>query len=615
MKMQKISTICAAVACALSMSANAADVQDLANLQAAPATQNAAVMSSGYGGDNINQILGLAGATQMKAVKTVNVGNGVTKVRFQQEFNGIPVFGHSIAATKTAMGMLTDVQGQILDLDNKFFSTKARISADMAMNSALGKSATLSKSPGAHVYNKENDLFIYMIDEQPTLVRRVSYVVAGENGAEPTRPVFFINAQTGATELEYDNLQHATGPGGNAKTGQYHYGTDFSEIPVTASGSNSVMSNANVKTVDLNHSTNGSTAYSFAGTENTHKAINGAYSPLNDAQYFGNVIFDMYNAYVGTNPLTFQLTMRVHYSNNYENAFWDGSAMTFGDGATTFYPLVSLDVSSHEVSHGFTEQNSGLVYSKQSGGMNEAFSDMAGEAAEYFMNGTNDWMVGEQIFKGNGALRYMDDPTKDGRSIGHADNFTSSMDVHYSSGVYNKAFYLLSTTAGWDVQKAFATMALANQTYWTANSTFDAGACGVESAAGDKGYNVADVTAAFAAVGVACGGGGGGTGGVFDVGGTVENVSVNRRKWQRYTLDVPAGSSDLTVHIHGGSGDADLYMRYGAQSTTNSYDCRPYATGNDETCTFANPQAGTWHVDVRGYTNVTGLTIDWGYNN
>jgi vibriolysin len=225
-------------------------------------------------------------------------------------------------------------------------------------------------------------------------------------------------------------------------------------------------------------------------------------------------------------------------------------------------------------------------------------------------------MVGEQIFKGTGALRYMIDPTDDGRSIGHASDFTSGMDVHYSSGVYNKAFHLLSTTAGWNVQSAFATMALANQTYWTASSTFDAGACGVQSAAGDKGYSVADVTAAFAAVGVACGGTTPpGPGGDTDVSGSVENITIKRRKWARYTMDVPAGSSDLEVSITGGTGDADLYMRHGAQSTTRNYDCRPYLTGNEETCTFATPASGTWHVDVRGYTNVSGLTINYGYNN
>ena len=167
-----------------------------------------------------------------------------------------------------------------------------------------------------------------------------------------------------------------------------------------------------------------------------------------DAHYFGNVVFNMYNAYLGVRPISQKLLMRVHYSSNYENAFWDGTAMHFGDGASTFYPLVSLDVASHEVSHGFTEQNSNLTYSGQSGGMNEAFSDMAGEAAEFYMKGKNDWMVGYEIFKGTGALRYMDNPTKDGASIDHASKYTSSLDVHYSSGVYNKAFYLLATKAG-----------------------------------------------------------------------------------------------------------------------------------------------------------------------
>lgn len=93
----------------------------------------------------------------------------------------------------------------------------------------------------------------------------------------------------------------------------------------------------------------------------------------------------MYQDWLGAPPLAFQLQLRVHYSSGYENAFWDGAAMSFGDGASTFYPMVSLDVTSHEISHGFTEHNSGLVYSGESGGMNEAFSDMAGEAAESYM--------------------------------------------------------------------------------------------------------------------------------------------------------------------------------------------------------------------------------------
>ena len=69
----------------------------------------------------------------------------------------------------------------------------------------------------------------------------------------------------------------------------------------------------------------------------------------------------MYQEWYGINPLKTDLTLRVHYGDGFENAFWDGKQMTFGDGADIFYPLVSLDVTAHEVSHGFTEFNSGLL--------------------------------------------------------------------------------------------------------------------------------------------------------------------------------------------------------------------------------------------------------------
>lgn len=151
-----------------------------------------------------------------------------------------------------------------------------------------------------------------------------------------------------------------TGPGGNTKAGLYEYGTDYGNLDVAQSsdGNTCTMQNTRVKNIDLNHSSSNqsSLAFSYPCLRNTHKEINGAYSPLNDAHYFGGVVYEMYDQWYNTAPLSFQLQMKVHYSNNYENAFWDGSAMTFGDGQTYFYPLVSLDVVSHEVSHGFTDQ-------------------------------------------------------------------------------------------------------------------------------------------------------------------------------------------------------------------------------------------------------------------
>lgn len=76
-----------------------------------------------------------------------------------------------------------------------------------------------------------------------------------------------------------------------------------------------------------------------------------------------------------------------------------------------------------------------------------------------------------------------------------------------------------------------------------------------------------------------------------------------------YTFEVPAGATDLTFDISGGSGDADLYVRYGADPTTSSYDCRPYKGGNTENCSFASPQAGTWHVMIRGYQAYSGMSL------
>jgi vibriolysin len=285
--------------------------------------------------------------------------------------------------------------------------------------------------------------------------------------------------------------------------------------------------------------------------------------------------------------------------------------MTFGDGATTFYPLVSLDVAAHEVSHGFTEQNSGLVYSGQSGGINEAFSDMAGEAAENYMKGSNDWLVGAQIFKGNGSLRYFEDPTRDGSSIGHASDYYDGIDVHHSSGVYNRAFYLLANTSGWNTRKAFEVFVLANRLYWGANTTYDQGACGVTKAATDLGYSLTDVAAAFTTVGVnaSCGTTPPPSGSVLQNGVPVTGLSAAKGGKVNFTIDVPAGKSKLVVASSGGTGDADLYVKFGALPTSTSYDCRPYKGGNAETCTLNSPKAGTWYVQLSGFSAFSGVTL------
>jgi serine protease len=95
---------------------------------------------------------------------------------------------------------------------------------------------------------------------------------------------------------------------------------------------------------------------------------------------------------------------------------------------------------------------------------------------------------------------------------------------------------------------------------------------------------------------------------------SVTDVSVGRRAWQRYTIDIPAGMATLNVNMSGGTGDGDLYVRRGSQPTTATYDCRPYKTGNNESCSFNNPTADTWHISVYGYTAASGITINVDYN-
>ncbi|WP_426700438.1 M4 family metallopeptidase [Rhodanobacter sp. Col0626] len=600
----RLKLLVAAIGMATASAATAANTQTLhaQNLGAVPVSSLAAHL-------NLGQNMTLAPRS------SVAIAGGHQVVRQQQMFRGVPVYGRSIAVVQDAQGNALRATGELLqEAQLNLASVAPRLNSAAAI-AALKAHAHTTLTGGATLANQKTDLFVYPQDNGPTkLVYRVSYFVGGTH---PSRPTAIIDANTGAVIKSWEGLTDAsaTGPGGNQKTGQYTYGTDYAALDVTQSGSTCTLVNTNVKTYNLNHGSSGGSVVSFTCPNSNTDAINGAYSPVNDAHHFGGVVHDMYNSYTGAPPLNMQLVMKVHYLSNYENAFWDGSAMYFGDGASTFYPLVSLDVTSHEISHGYTEQNSGLEYDGQSGGMNEAYSDIAGEAAEFYDRGAADFLVGADIVKtsagiGN-ALRYMCNPPQDGGSIDNAADYNSGLDVHYSSGVYNKSYCLLAKTSGWDAKKAFQVYALANKSYWTATSTFNSGACGVESAATDLGYSVSDVVAAFAGVGVTCPGGGDPGGSTTELQNNVgvTGVSAATGADNDYFITVPAGATNLVMSISGGSGDADLYTKFGSAPTTSSYDCRPYKSGNAESCTVAAPSAGKYYVKAHAYAAYSGVTV------
>jgi Zn-dependent metalloprotease len=165
------------------------------------------------------------------------------------------------------------------------------------------------------------------------------------------------------------------------------------------------------------------------------------------------------------------LVLNVHYGVKYQNAFWDGSEMVFGDGDGKIFINFdkSLDVVAHELTHGVTQYNANLVYKGQSGALNEHFSDVFGTAITQWANKetaqTADWLIGDEIMGPElfgEALRSMIEPGtaydnplmgKDPQPNHMAHYYTGSGDnygVHINSGIPNKAFYLVSMKIGTD---------------------------------------------------------------------------------------------------------------------------------------------------------------------
>lgn len=179
-----------------------------------------------------------------------------------------------------------------------------------------------------------------------------------------------------------------------------------------------------------------------------------------DAQYGTDVTWDYYEDVHGRRGIAGDgkgSYNRVHYGNKYNNAFWDDSCfcMTYGDGdGVQMGPLVSLDVAGHEMTHGVTSKTAALTYSGESGGLNEATSDIFGTLVEFHAanpEDPGDYLIGEKIVRdgfGKDALRSMDQPSKDGKSADCWDTSVKDLDVHYSSGVANHFAYLLAEGSG-----------------------------------------------------------------------------------------------------------------------------------------------------------------------
>jgi Zn-dependent metalloprotease len=524
---------------------------------------------------------------------------GHTHVRYAQTKNGLPVVGQELVVHVDPAGRIYAVNGTARDGEN--VPAVARISRDAATTTALrGTQGTGLSAESAQLVYYRTDL--------GRLALAYEVVVTGEGLDLPVRDHVFVSARDGSILGRYTDIHTAL----NRAVYSANNGTS---LPGTLKRSE------------------GQAATGDAHVDGNYDKLGGTYNC-----YKTNFNRDSYNN-AGA-----QLKSTVHYSSNYVNAYWNGTQMVYGDGNGVDSGMLGLsaDVTTHELTHAVTENESNLTYSGESGGLNEAMSDIFGAYCESWASGT--WattnavfMVGDDIWTpatAGDALRYMYDPAKDGVSLDYWTSTAGSKDVHYSSGIANLAFTLLSkggthprgkstvNVTGIGVQKAGAIFYKANTDLMTASTTFAQAKTYTEQAAaalyGTGAAEIASVTAAWQAVGV-----GSGTTPpptcsstiALSNGVTVTNVSADTSTWScTYTLSVPAGQSSLKFDLSGGTGDGDLYVKYGAAPTTTTYDCRPYLSGNTESCSFTNPASGTWYVKIYGYSAASGMSLKGTYS-
>jgi Zn-dependent metalloprotease len=223
-----------------------------------------------------------------------------------------------------------------------------------------------------------------------------------------------------------------------------------------------------VETYNMQKGTTYASAVDFTDNDNYWNTTTNQDNAALDAHFGAEKTYDYYfnihnrNSYDNLGSI---LQSYVHYSSSYNNAFWNGTVMTYGDGnGTTFSPLTVLDIAAHELSHGVTEYTSNLVYSYESGALNESFSDIFGVSVDFYTNpSTANWIIGDQCYTpataGDG-IRFMNNPNLEGDPDTYLGSYwyngTSDYGgVHYNSGVQNFWYYLLSTGGSGTNDKGF----------------------------------------------------------------------------------------------------------------------------------------------------------------
>ncbi|MFC4501943.1 MULTISPECIES: M4 family metallopeptidase [Streptomyces] len=399
------------------------------------------------------QAIGLGTKEKLVVKDVLKDADGTVHTRYERTYAGLPVLGGDLVVHESASGATQSVTKavkatiKVSTLTPQAATAKAQKQALTAAKAAGSEATTADQAPRK---------VIWAGNGTPTLAYET--VIGGlQDDGTPNQLHVITDAATGKKLYEYQGIE--TGTGKSLYSGTVSLNT-------TLSGSTYQLTDGTRgghKTYNKAHATSSSAGTLFTDADDTWGTGAASSSTTDqtaavDAAYGAQETWDFYKSTFGRSGIKnngVAAYSRVHYGNAYVNAFWDDSCfcMTYGDGEGNVNPLTSLDVAGHEMSHGVTSNTAGLNYSGESGGLNEATSDIFGTGVEFYAgnsNDTGDYLIGEEIdINGDGTpLRYMDKPSKDG---GSADSWSSSVgskDVHYSSGVANHFFYLLSEGSG-----------------------------------------------------------------------------------------------------------------------------------------------------------------------
>ena len=389
--------------------------------------------------------------------------DGTEHVRYQRNYQGLPVIGGDFVV-QSRNGKVGKVSQTLRSAARP--SLKPVVTSDQAIVEAGSRF-------GSHFQGAPSSrLVVYARGTSPVLAHEVVFKGIKADQTE-TEMHYFVDARSGRVLDQWDTVQTARpGPGGGACTGATAaVGTGKSltagtvVLNTTKCGSSYQLvdpTRGGGATHNMAMKTAGMGAV-FTGTTNVwgNFLVSNSQTAAADAHYGVATTWDYFKNMHGRNGIANDgqgAISRVHYGRNYANASWsDGCfCMTFGDGdnGATILPLVALDIAGHEMSHGVTSRSAGLIYSGESGGLNEATSDIFGTMVEYYAANANDpgdYVVGEELFPNNAAMnraiRWMFKPSLDGVSPDCYSSSLGSIDVHYSSGVANHFYYLLAEGA------------------------------------------------------------------------------------------------------------------------------------------------------------------------